>query len=252
MLARAAVLLLIVLNLGVGLWWTLRAPPQADPLPAQPPGVPRLQLASEVQAAAAEAPRAGGIASAGDAAPDASPAPAAQAPARGEDVVDTEDALAAAPAGAVPVCHRLGPFADEAALARASARLQPQVERAFARAVATAPRGWRVWLPPQADRDAAQAVAERLGAAGFDDHFILGGSEANAIALGRFGSESAARRHVAALQAAGFEARAEPLGEVSTAQWLDVVAAAGFDAQAAGRASGTEVRPLDCATLRGP
>ncbi|WP_024891581.1 SPOR domain-containing protein [Luteimonas huabeiensis] len=251
MFARAVVLLLIVLNLGVGLWWALRAPPQAEPPPAQPPGVPPLLLASEVRHAASEAPRAGGIAAADGAARAAPPAIETSTPAPGEDAPAAEGALAPAAAATAPVCLRIGPFADEAALARASARLQAQVERAVAHATATAPRGWRVWLPPQPDREAAQAVVERLRAAGFDDHFILGGDEANAIALGRFGSESAARRHAAALRAAGFDARAEALGAATTAQWLDVVAAAEFDAQAAGRASGAEVRPLDCAAVRG-
>ena len=59
MFARATVVLLIALNLGVGLWWLLR--PEAAPrMPPEPPaGVPRLQLLAEatpqVRATAAQA-----------------------------------------------------------------------------------------------------------------------------------------------------------------------------------------------------
>ena len=58
MLARALVVLLLVLNLGVAAWWTLRAPPAAAPDFVPPADVARLQLVSETKTAAnAPAPR---------------------------------------------------------------------------------------------------------------------------------------------------------------------------------------------------
>ena len=93
-----------------------------------------------------------------------------------------------------------------------------------------------------------EATAQRIAAAGFDDYFVVrDGSEANSIALGRYGNETAARRRAEAMVAAGFAARAEALG--GTVTWLDVRAAPGFDAAAAQQlAAAPERRALDCAT----
>ncbi|MDH5823053.1 SPOR domain-containing protein [Luteimonas sp. RD2P54] len=260
MFLRASIVLLLALNLGVALWWALR-PPAQDPGVADPPaGVPRLQLLEEASPEA-RATAAGMTTSApqapladADATATAGAGPAAAAGAGSEDAgaVAGEPAPASATgAGAPARCLSLGPFDDAATLAAARQALQPRVSRLRTREVVSAPRGWRVMLPPQADRAAAQAVAEKLGAAGFDDHFILGeGAEANAIALGRFSGEAAARRHVAALRAAGFAAQAEPLGETSVRHWLDVGVAEDFDAAAARAAAAAQrVDALDCAQL---
>ena len=117
---------------------------------------------------------------------------------------------------------------------------------------AIAARGWRVQVPPQASPEAAQAMAQRIAAAGFSDLLVVrDGAEANAIALGRFDAQDAASRHAAALVAAGFPARAEPLGDPRRTTWLDIVAAAGFDAAAAqATAAAPQRRSLDCAQLR--
>jgi hypothetical protein len=80
---------------------------------------------------------------------------------------------------------------------------------------------------------------------------VRDGSEANAIALGRYGSEDGARRRAAALVAAGFDARAEPIANGKATAWLDVAAGAGFDAAAAQAAVASQQRrPLDCVRLQ--
>ncbi|WP_149194675.1 SPOR domain-containing protein [Luteimonas suaedae] len=252
MLLRASIVLLLALNLGVALWWALRAPPAPDAAPEHPAGVPRLQLLSEAtpqaRATAASADAADpqpetALAEAGEA--DAGQTGTTPAPvdAAGED---------AATAPAQPArCLALGPFADADALATARARLQPQVLHLRPREVVEAPRGWRVMLPPLADRDAAQATVQKLVAAGFNDHFIIAaGEEANAIALGRFSGEAAARRHSANLRAAGFGAQAEPLGGADIRHWLDVAVADGFDVAAARTETGAaRADTVDCAGL---
>jgi hypothetical protein len=88
-----------------------------------------------------------------------------------------------------------------------------------------------VYLPPLPSLVQAQALAERIGAAGFSDFLVVReGTEANSIALGRYGSEQAARKRADALNAAGFAAQAEAVGDAAqTAIWLDVVADAAFD-----------------------
>src|SRR5690606_447406 len=88
MLIRALIVLLLVLNVGVALWWALREP-APEPSPAASPTVARLQLAEESIAP-------------GGARAVPPPAP----------VVVTQ-------------CHSFGPFVDQATLEKAQARLQP-------------------------------------------------------------------------------------------------------------------------------
>ena len=236
MLIRALIVLLIVLNLGAAAWWVSRPEPLPPALPAQPAGVPRLQLLSESGKAAAAVPQAP--------APTASAAPIVAAP-------------AAAPV-AEPVapaqCFSVGPFADQAAARSAAARLGSQASRSTPREIpGKAAQGYNVVLPPQTDREAAQALAQRIGAAGFDDYLVVNsGAQTNGIALGRYRSREGAERRQSALRAAGFDAQLQPVGNEGAAQWwLDVAAAAGVTAS--GLQSGTgavQSRSLDCALLR--
>ena len=211
MFARALIVLLLVANLGVAAWWLLRAPPAPPALPTLPAGTPGLQLASEAPA---------------------------------------KRAVAAPVADTAPQCLAFGPFADAATLAHARAALQPRVAHLQPRSEGVV-RGWRVWIAPQADHAAAQALAQRIAAAGFADYYVVStGAEAHGIALGRFGAEAGARQHAQALQAAGFAAQAEPLPSTGP-QWLDVATGAGFDAEAARAASGApESRAIPCTGLR--
>ena len=237
MFARATVVLLIALNLGVGLWWLLRPDPAPHPAPEPPVGVPRLQLLAEAT------PQVRGTAAQ---AADAAPAAGAPLVERASDDSAGGDAATGTTATS---CHRLGPFADQAAVARARDALAADVRRLAVHVPAAgSARGWRVLLPAQADRAAAQAVTALLTAAGFTDHFILGGNDANAVALGRFGSEESARRHAATLQAAGFPAQAEPLGGTDGRRWLDIEVDAGFALDRAQRAAAAQqATALDCA-----
>jgi hypothetical protein len=234
MFVRALVILLLVLNLGVAAWWALHSPAPTPSANEPPLGVARLQLLSE----AGRPPL--------PAAPVASEAAIAPVPAPAKPVVPT-------PATALQ-CYSFGPFPDTAAAETARARLQSLVTRSAVREqreVGTA-RGWRVYLPPQASPAEAQAIAQRITAAGFNDLFVVReGTEANSIALGRYKSEETARRRAEALTAAGFAARAEPLGDVRVASWIDVAATGDFDAAGAQKVSGAARRnDIECATVR--
>lgn len=221
MFARALIVLLLVLNLGVGMWWALRPATTSPPTPGGPMGAPRLLLLRE-----------------------------APQPARAVTVATTP----AAPAPSTMIatarrCVAFGPFTDAMTLAQASAKLQLQVARLHVREASTTGHGWRVWLPPLADHDAARAMAARIAAAGFKDYYIVpGGDEGNSIALGRYGNAEAAQRRQSALQAAGFPAQSEALG--GAARWIDVVVTTTFDADnARSRIGAPYARPLDCARL---
>jgi hypothetical protein len=230
MLIRASIVLLLILNAGVAAWWLLS--PQAPATRATLPTLhaPTLQLANEQTTAR----------------PQAHPTVATPGP--------PSAALPAPPpmpavTNASATCMSVGPFADAAALAAARTALQPRVSRLVERQVASGRKGWRVWLPPLADHASALAMAARIDAAGFKDYYVLpSGEDANGIALGRFGSEDAARRQQSTLQAAGFPAQAQALG--ATTQWLDVVAAADSDRDGLRRDSGAaQLRVIDCAKL---
>jgi hypothetical protein len=225
MFPRALLLLLLVLNAGVAAWWLLRpAPP--PPAMELPPAAPRLQLVAEV-ASGSRPPATRTL-----------PAPAS-----------TTVSNVVATAASATHCVRLGPFDSDTALARAQAALRPQVARLVVATVPASSRGWRVWLPPLADRDAAQAMAARIAAAGFSDYYVMpDGGEANSIALGRYGNAESAQRREAALQAAGFAAQAQALG-VAT-RWIDIAGNAAIDDAVLRASSGArQSRALDCASL---
>ncbi len=165
----------------------------------------------------------------------------------------TAPGLTTAPAA--QQCFSFGPFASKQAAETASAKLQPLVQKVTTREQgAIGPvRAWRVLLPPLGSLEEAQAMAQRIGAAGFSDFLVVReGAEANSIALGRYGSEGGARKHMQALVAAGFAARVEPVGgRASTNTWLEVIADEAFDPRGAqATIAAAQHRPLDCATLQ--
>lgn len=231
MLVRALIVLLSVLNLGVAGWWIAHDPPPAKAPPQVPPGVARLQLVREVAREPVPPTQA-----AASTAADAAAAPAAT------DITSSSAQL----------CFSFGPFAAKDA-ASAAAKLRPQVQRLSEReqAAPSAARGWRVYLPPLPSLEQAQTIAQRIGAAGFSDFLIVReGAEANSIALGRYGSEEAAKKRADALIAAGFAAQAEALGEPDKAAstvWLDVVVDEAFDPRRTQAAiAAAQYRKADC------
>ncbi|KGM53678.1 hypothetical protein N800_07185, partial [Lysobacter daejeonensis GH1-9] len=232
MLIRALIVLLLVLNLGVAAWWFWSPPTSPERAVDLPPNVARLQLVRERDADVTTRPAAPRAVTAGAVAatpvPSATAAPAAVAPA-GDAPVGTPErtspvtvANTPAPSGDTPRCYSYGPFDSEDTLVAAQATLKPLTEALVVRRIPLrSGRGWRVYLPPLANAEEATAAAGRILAAGFRDYFIVReGAEANSVALGRFGSEAAARRHAEALNAAGFAVRAEQLGAGTGSAWV--------------------------------
>lgn len=179
MFPRALLVLLVVLNLGVAAWWLARPAAIQPPLPAAPEGVPRLQLVGEAGQAA--------------------PAPVPVAPV---------------------VCLRLGPYVEPDDLQRARLHLQSlAIDASVLREAREPATRWRVMLPPPAGEEDAEALAQRIAAAGFGDlQVVEEGMEAGSIALGVFTHDAAAGTHRDALRAAGFDARLYPDG--GDVQWL--------------------------------
>lgn len=234
MILRAAIVFLLILNLGVAAWWLggagLRGASSVNVVDMSQPG---LRLVNESVAAKPVV-----AAAATSMSTPAEPAPADQ------------PAVSAVPAMPTVFCLSFGPFADAAARDAVRPRLQALSQKLVARdAQARAARGWRVYMPPLASREAAQALVEKIKASGINDWYIIAnGDEANSIALGRYGSEDSARRREAQLAAKGFTARAEPLSDTPPQWWLDARFAA--DANRAALTGIASSRPLDCARLQ--
>ena len=230
MLTRALIVLLVVLNLGVAAWWALRPSPRivADTALA---GVPKLQLASE-RKSTAQVP--------------------ASAPAQTQAPATTTPTVETAKQDDAPQCFRFGPFADVAAADAAAAKLRASVRKATTRTTTSGGKDWTVWLPPFADMTSAQAKALEIAGAGIKDYYVVAnGAQANAIMLGRYGSEANAQRRLAELRGKGFEAQLQPPRDATSQSWVDVAAATGFaQAAAQARIGAKSAQPLDCATLR--
>jgi len=268
MLTRALIVVLAILNVGVALWWMLRGEPVPTP-PAEPPtGVARLQLLDTPNAATAPASSAAQPGAASTALADATPVPptpaapatpastapapttAAVAPAVGRP---TEPAPAPAPPAPLQ-CISLGPFADRDTAMAAQGNAGTLLQRSRLREVAKpgASSTYRVMLPAAASREEAQATVKRIAAAGISDYYIMAqGEDANAIALGQYRNREGAERRMAALAAAGFNARLVG-GAAGTGQWWVDAALAGQATPAAARqrSSAAQQRSLECAGLR--
>lgn len=279
MLTRALIVVLVILNLGVALWWLLRGEPVSAP-PASPAGVAQLEVLPATQAPPAAATPLNAAPALQDvtpaAAPVAPPQATAAAPATALADAPAPTAVASAPApapvAAVPApaaapaavtatptptpahCVSLGPFADRAAAQAAQSRAGGALRGARLREVADASATrYRVLLPPAASREEAQATVKRIVAAGMSDYYIIAqGEETNAIALGQYRNREGADRRLAALSAAGFKATMVASGGDGSAQWwLDATLADGTDAAVARQRSGAaQQRSLECARLR--
>ncbi|MGV8944622.1 SPOR domain-containing protein [Thermomonas sp.] len=246
MILRAAIVFLLMLNLGLAAWWLAGAEKGvASTEPVIDNRQPGLRLVNEPLAAKA------GV---------APPILAASAPVNSAGAsavapviksgIDAEKPVApVVPVASTGLCLSFGPFADAAARDLVRPRLQALAQKLVARdAKARSARGWRVYMPPLASRDEAQALIENIKATGISDWYIVAtGSEANSIALGRYGSEESARRRLSQLAGKGFSARAEPLGDTPPQWWLDARFPA--DASRATLAAIAPSSPLDCARL---
>lgn len=260
MLTRALIVVLVILNLGVALWWLLRGEPAPAPPPA-PTGVAQLQLlpGADTGAPVAAAPATPEAPALQDVTPAAPVAPAASAVAAVKAAEPTPPAAPAEPPASAPTaapaqCLSLGPFADRAAALAAQASAGSSLRSARLREVPDAgATRYRVLLPAAASREEAQATVKRIVAAGLSDYYIIAqGEEANAIALGQYRNREGAERRIAAINAAGFSPTLVASGGDGSAQWwLDATLAADGDAAAARQRSGAaQQRSLDCARLR--
>lgn len=195
MFARALFVLLLLMNLGVAAWWMLRTPPPAPALPASEPDVPALRLLSELERAD----------------PD-TPVPELAEPR------STEADLASLR------CLQIGPFLTQADLRRAINALTPNAERIqFRETRVLANRGFWVFLPAQASREAALAAARELSSKGLRDYYVVtAGERENTISLGLFRDIANAEQRRDQVRAAGLEPELQPRTDEIPNYWIDL------------------------------
>ncbi len=254
MLTRLLIVILAVLNIGVGLWWMTSRPSEPVVPASAEPGVATLELLQPSPGKPAPAVA-------------ATPAPVAPPVAPLVAMEENKEAVAAVvapgakpepPAAAAVVpplpeqCSSLGPFADEAAAQAALARLGSDVRRQHLREnPGKAASSYRVMIPPAASREEAQATAKRIVEAGFSDYFIVSqGEETHAVALGQYRNREGAERRLTSLAAAGFPAKLVTNGSETPASWWLDVASSADPAMLKQRASAAQQQSLNCARLR--
>ncbi len=122
------------------------------------------------------------------------------------------------------VCASVGPFPTLAMAQRAQTDFAALgLEHRQRQEVTKSVASYRVYLPPQPSRQAAQEKRKQLTSLGFKDHYVIDepGRE-NAISLGVFAVERNAWLLGRKLAEAGISAKQETLHHTETVYWLDL------------------------------
>jgi len=216
---RLLVLLLLAMNIGVALWWSLRpSPVVAPPLPSDE-DVPALQLLSEIEQRSAD------------------PVAEMVGPPEPDSSADGR------------ICLELGPFLTQVDLRRAGTALTPAAHRIQFRETSTMiRRGFRVFIADPGTREAALATARALQSRGVRDYYVVtAGAEQNSVSLGLYRDENNARRRLQEISALGFDVELEARNEEVPQFWIDLEVPAELDWRGAlGGYSGVGSREIPC------
>jgi hypothetical protein len=221
MLSRIVVLVLLVMNLGVALWWWLRPDAPTPQVTATEAGVPALRLLSE-QAA-------------------------------GDDLPPDEAETVGPPKPLTPPeardCLQLGPWVTQIDMRRAMNVLTPVVNRIqFRETREVIRRGYRVFLTSPGSREEALAVARQLSARGLSDYYVVtAGDDQNSISLGLFRDENNANARLRQVRAQGFDGQLEPRNDELPQYWVDIDVDQGVDWRSLlGRQGDIGTLPIAC------
>lgn len=194
---RMLFLALLILNLAY-FGWHYYAPPEPPPEPARiVAGIPPLELLKE-------------------------PAEEQQQAAIPES--DTDDPVPdEAPPAPERICYTLGPYKDAD---KAEAVEQAISEAGYAVSSRSIEQrevsGYWVYLPPQASRKEALALARKLAKKGVKDYYVVpDGENANAVSLGLFSEAPRAERRTQRIAALGYQAQTAVRYRTRTLHWLD-------------------------------
>ncbi len=175
---RGFALMLLLLNLGLAVFWLLQPGPKAEALPpVTDPGIPPLTLLSEFDARQ-------GISESVH-----NPVEPAQ-----------RNTLA---------CYSLGPYSTRSEARRALGVIRNDVERARIRqSEAMQTLGYWIYLPAVSTRAEALAQARQLSELGVRDYYVVtAGERMNTVSLGLFNVKENATRRLENMKQLGFDAR---------------------------------------------
>lgn len=194
---------LVLVNIGVGLWISgYVPPPEAVEAPRATVHAEKMRLLTERGVALKPRPK------------------------PPEPILETE----AGSATPLLACYRAGPFAELESVVQAGKRLEERqvayMRREESRQAVT---GYRVYLPPFPSRQAAEARRKELTRLGFKDHALIQDGGRYAISLGLYTIEANARDHLKQLAVKGIVAKLDPIQQRRTAYWLELTGADLFD-----------------------
>lgn len=214
-------LLMLALNLGYFGWEFSQSGARTSPAVVAADGkVPAIVLLSELEQDSSAVNTATASATAASSEPEAAAQPAAEAPEPKSEPESTTATTTAPPASA---CYTLGPFRDLADLRKLIRDIRDYVAAASFRSHEEREQSmYWVYLPPQADHEAAVALAAQLKAKKIRDYYVLNsGEQVNAISLGHFRDKNGALSVLAKARQAGFKPTMEPVFKNYTIYWLD-------------------------------
>ena len=124
-------------------------------------------------------------------------------------------------------CERIGPLRDAQAAASLRARLGTLSAAAEVKEVEEMQiRGYWVYLPQSADREAALALARQLAAGGIRDYYVVtAGANENTISLGMFQDRINADKRIQQIAALGFNPKRIERGDLEKRYWVEYRAA---------------------------
>jgi hypothetical protein len=137
-------------------------------------------------------------------------------------------------AKAAPVCYTLGPFKELDLAKTVTGRLKTlDIATQRRSKVEQEQFGYRVYLPPYPNREAAAAAAQQLSALDIRDYFVISDEEdmKNGISLGLFRKKSGAIRRMAQVRRFDFKPQMEIRYRDTTIYWLDYEQPAELDTE---------------------
>ncbi len=175
---RGFALILVLINLGLAVFWILQPKPRAETLPpVTDSGIPPLTLLSEFDARQGISESVHNRVEPGQ-----------------------QDTLA---------CYSLGPYATRSEARRALGVIRNDVERARIRqSEAMQTLGYWIYLPAVSTRAEALALARQLSELGVRDYYVVtAGERMNTVSLGLFSVKENATRRLEGMKQLGFDAR---------------------------------------------
>ncbi|HEY3487182.1 MAG TPA: SPOR domain-containing protein [Gammaproteobacteria bacterium] len=128
-----------------------------------------------------------------------------------------------APVAPILSCHTIGPFVELERAKSVTERIKQLGAKVTRRSKTEQEQyGYRVFLPPYKNREAALAATQKLAQNGIQDYFIISDADQkNGVSLGLFRKKSGAARRMEQVRRFDFNPQMEIRYRDNTIYWLD-------------------------------